>query len=262
MDQNTFQTLSVSVQKGVQVIRLNRPEKRNAINRDMYREIPEALNAGAMNNEVVVTVITGTGSYYCSGNDLSGYLTWDTSDMEKTLQTAATTVQTFVESFINYPKILVAVVNGPAVGLATTTLALFDLVYCASNATFSAPFTALGLTPEGCSSYTFPKLLGPLRAAQILNFGKVITSAEALNWGFVSEVYNLSQEKEIWDQIYALAKLPCKSLIYGKRLLRSQDRAALYEANRKECDQLVERWQSEDCLNAISKFFSAKQSKL
>lgn len=53
-----------------------------------------------------------------------------------------------------------------------------------------------------------------------------------------------------------------QSLIYGKRLLRSQDRAALYEANKKECEQLIERWQSEDCMNAISKFFSGKHSKL
>ncbi|XP_034250767.1 enoyl-CoA delta isomerase 2, mitochondrial-like [Thrips palmi] len=262
MSQKTYQTLAVTVQDGVQVIRLNRPEKRNAINQDMYREIPEALLDGALNNDVVVTVITGSGSYYCSGNDLSGYLSWSGSDLEKTLEQAAAILRTFVQSFIDFPKILVGVVNGPAVGLATTTLALFDVVYCANNATFSTPFTALGLTPEGCSSYTFPKLLGPLRAAQLLSFGKVLSSAEALNWGFVSEVYAPTDENEIWKRIHALAQLPSKSLIYGKRLLRSQDRAALYEANRKECEQLVERWQSEDCMNAVSNFFSAKRSKL
>lgn len=130
MDKNTYQTIDVSVQNGVQVIRLNRPEKRNAINKDvsffpwilfiscywiwkveltstsliyfrfkMYAEIPEALQAGAANNDVVVTVVTGTGSYYCSGNDLSGYLSWGNSDLEKTLQDAAVTVQSVFFSF-------------------------------------------------------------------------------------------------------------------------------------------------------------------
>ncbi|KAK3909587.1 Enoyl-CoA delta isomerase 2, partial [Frankliniella fusca] len=158
-----YKTLAVSVKNGIQTIRLNRPAKRNAINTDMYAEIPKALHAGAVDDNVVVTVVTGSGSYYCSGNDLSGYLEWDGNDLERTAKQAANVIQSFVQTFIDFPKILVAVVNGPAVGLATTTLALFDLIYCSKTATFSTPFIALGLTPEGCSSYTFPKIMGSMR---------------------------------------------------------------------------------------------------
>ena len=255
-----YRTLSVTVRNGVQIIRMNRPEKRNAINDVMYSEIPQALNAGAADDNVVVTVLTGAGSFFSSGNDLEGYTKWSGGDIEKIAHEAAAKVQGYVRTFIDYPKILVAVVNGPAIGLAATTLALFDLIYASKSAFFSTPFIELGLTPEGCSSYTYPKVMGTLRAAQMLHFGRKITAAEALEWGLVSEVYSPEEESKVWAKIESLAELPSKSLIYSKRLVRSQDRAALHEANRLECEQLIERWQAEDCMNAVVKFFNRKRN--
>ena len=74
--------------------------------------------------------------------------------------------RTFVEAFINFPKPLVCAVNGPAIGIMVTTLALADMVYASDNASFHTPFMTLGQSPEGCSSYTFPKIMGYARVSQ------------------------------------------------------------------------------------------------
>lgn len=69
----------------------------------------------------------------------------------------------FVQSFIDFSKPLIAIVNGPAIGISFTVLGLFDMVITSDRAKFSAPFTQKALSPEGCSSYTFPKLMGRIK---------------------------------------------------------------------------------------------------
>ena len=84
----------------------------------------------------------------------------------------------FVESFIEFPKPLVALCNGPAVGIAVTTLSLCDMVWASDNAYFLCPFTRIAQSPEGCSSNTFSTIMGPSMANEMLLSNTTITAEE------------------------------------------------------------------------------------
>ncbi|XP_002741676.1 enoyl-CoA delta isomerase 2-like [Saccoglossus kowalevskii] len=155
-----YKQIKVTVEDGVCTILLNRPAKKNAINLEMYNEIGVALNEIGKDPKVVLAVVTGAGDYYCSGNDLENFMNIDPSKIHEFAKEGADVLRQFVASFINFPKPLIGAINGPVVGVAVSTLSLFDVVYATDRATFHTPFTALGQSPEGCSSVLFPRIMG------------------------------------------------------------------------------------------------------
>ncbi|KAK2166112.1 hypothetical protein NP493_1339g00023 [Ridgeia piscesae] len=242
----------------VHLIKLNRPEKKNALVQEMYTDIVNALKV-AGSDSTSLTVFTGTGDYYCSGNDLSNLANIAPQDIPEMAKQGEVLFRDFVDAFIDFPKPIVALVNGPAVGISVTTLGLFDLVYATDRATFWSPFTSLGQSPEGCSSYLFPKIMGYAQASQLLLFNQRLTAHAACRLGIVTEVFpDHIFQQEAWNRITDFASLPKQSLRLSKQLLRAPERDILHETNRREAALLAERWQSDECFNAIMKFFQSK----
>ena len=213
-----------------------------------------------------VAAMTGAGQYYCAGNDLSGFQKLAAEfngDLQKGAQQGGIILEKYVSSYIDFSKPLVGLINGPAVGISVTVLGMFDLVLASSNATFHTPFPSLGQSPEGCSSYTFPLLMGHQRAVEMLVCEKKISAEEALERNLVTEVIpHENFHKVCQERLALLASLPPKSVMYGKALMRQQHKEKLHEVNKAECDRLVERWTSEECISAVMKFLSRKQSKM
>ncbi|CAI5780054.1 enoyl-CoA delta isomerase 2, mitochondrial-like isoform X3 [Podarcis lilfordi] len=255
-----YETLEVSTKDNITKIVLNRPKVKNAISKKMYDEIIEALEEAAKDDSVI-TVFTGNGDYYCSGNDLNNFTNLPANGLEEMAKNSAEMLKDFVDHFIDFPKPLIAVVNGPAVGIAVTLLGLFDVVYATDRATFHTPFSKLGQSPEGCSSYTFPKIMGASKATEMLLFNKKLTAAEACSQGLVTEVFpDQVFQKEVWARLKAYASLPKNSLAVSKQLMRSMEKEKLHEVNSQECECLKGRWLSDECMNAIMSFF--QKSKL
>ncbi|XP_053106060.1 enoyl-CoA delta isomerase 2-like isoform X2 [Hemicordylus capensis] len=240
--QSKYKTLLVTTEDNITKITLNRPDKKNAINLVMYREITQALEEAAKDNSTL-TVITGCGDYYCSGNDLNNF----GENLEEILKNDGKWLKDFVKHFIDFPKPLIAVVNGPAIGISVTLLGLFDLVYATDRAVFQTLFSQLGQTPEGCSTYTFPKIMGPAKANEMLLFNKKLTADEARTQGLVTEVFADSTfQGEVWTKLKAYANFPKNSLALSKQLIRSVEKETLHAVNSRECDQLVERCFSDE----------------
>ncbi|CAO2595757.1 Enoyl-CoA delta isomerase 2 [Lemmus lemmus] len=249
----------VTSEDGITKIMFNRPSKKNAITSQMYQDIMLALKNASTDNSAI-TVFTGTGDYYCSGNDITNF-TKVTGGMEEVANKGPEGLREFVSTFIDFPKPLVAVVNGPAIGIPVALLGLFDAVYASERATFHTPFTSLGQSPEACSSYTFPKIMGSAKAAEMLLFGKKITAREACAQGLITEVFPDSTfEKEIWTRLKAYAKLPPNSMRISKQLIRKNEKEKLHAVNAEECTTLKAMALSEEYINAIMSFLSRKSN--
>ncbi|KAI7792384.1 enoyl-CoA delta isomerase 2, mitochondrial isoform X1 [Triplophysa rosa] len=256
-----FQTLLVSTEDNITAIRLNRPEKKNAITVEMYNELIEALDL-AGKDDSVITVMTGSGDYYCSGNDLNNFTNTPAGGVEALAKKSGELLRGYVKAYIDFPKPLIAVINGPAVGVSVTLLGLFDVVYATERATFHTPFSQLGQSPEGCSSYLFPKMMGAAKASEMLLFNKKLTAAQACELGLVTEVFpDNTFQTEVWTRLKAYAKLPRNSLALSKQVIRGVEKEKLHAVNDAEVERLVERWLSDECMQAIMSFFQSK-SKL
>ncbi|XP_040023068.1 enoyl-CoA delta isomerase 2 isoform X1 [Gasterosteus aculeatus] len=254
----TYETLLVTTEDDITTIKLNRPAKKNAITTEMYNDIIEALNQAAKDDSVL-TVFTGAGDFYCSGNDLSNFTNIPEGGVQEQARRGGELLRKYVKAYIDFPKPLVAVVNGPAVGISVTLLGLFDLVYATDRASFHTPFSQLGQSAEGCSSYTFPKIMGPAKASEMLLFNKKLSAVQACELGLVTEVFpDSSFQTEVWTRLKAYAKLPPNSLSLSKQLIRATEKARLHQVNDAEVERLMERWTSDECFNAVMSFFQAK----
>eukprot|EP01100_Stratorugosa_tubuloviscum_P015803 TRINITY_DN945_c0_g3_i1.p1 TRINITY_DN945_c0_g3~~TRINITY_DN945_c0_g3_i1.p1 ORF type:complete len:264 (-),score=118.14 TRINITY_DN945_c0_g3_i1:87-878(-) len=253
-----------NLNNSILTLTINRPSKKNAINEYLYNEIANRLNIAANDQQVRVVILTGCGDYYSSGNDLSSFLKADftKTDLNSVTLIAKQRTQSFVQAFIRFPKPLIAAVNGPAIGIAVTTLALCDFVYASDKATFLTPFSSLGQVPEGCSSFTFPLLMGLGRANEVLLAGRKLNAQEALESKLVTRIFPHEQLNHNVQQLANdLVNLPPNTLIRAKSLIRSNSLRLLTGVNENELEILRDAISSPECMEAVMAFFSRK-SKL
>jgi enoyl-CoA hydratase/carnithine racemase len=195
-------------------IRLDRPEKKNALTRAMYDAMADAFEQVDADPALRVALLTGTGDTFTSGNDITDFQSRGASD-------GRSSASRFLPAISSMRKPLVAAVNGAAVGVGTTMLAHCDLIVAARSARFVMPFTGLGLVPEAASSLLFPRLLGNQRASALLLLGEPLEAETALQWGFVNRVVD---DAALMDTARGLARrlaaLPPQAVRLTKQLIR------------------------------------------
>ncbi|XP_065828614.1 enoyl-CoA delta isomerase 2-like isoform X2 [Oscarella lobularis] len=190
----------MTTKDGVLSIALNRPKKLNSLTLQMYRDITSALARAGSDDAVRVCTLTAHGDYYSSGNDLNSFMNVTPGGVERIAREGEEILHAFVDSFIKFPKPLVAIVNGPAFGIMVTTLALADLVFSSDKATFYTPFAETAQSPEGCSSLLFPMIIGPAKASEILLLSHKLTAKEVFDRNLVTAVYPHDQFREEADK--------------------------------------------------------------
>ncbi len=213
---------------GVMTITLNRLDKKNALTRDMYAAIADALAQTDADAKLRVVVLQGHETIFSAGNDISDFL-------NRLATTQESPAFQFLRAISTFSKPLLAAVCGPAVGIGTTMLFHCDLVYAGDNAAFSMPFVNLGLCPEAASSYLAPQLMGYGRAAEALLLGEPFLAESALEMGLISRIVPPSEAAALAQrQAHKLAGKPLNSLIETKRLMKKSQAGLVAERMQEE----------------------------
>lgn len=237
----------------VRLITFNRPERRNALNSQGWRELAAALQ-GAMDDDAIrVVVLTGAGAAFCAGQDLSEMTELPDPDTPHPFGQC-------MDVLCRFDKVLIAAVNGVGVGGGLTVLLHCDMVFMSRVARLKAPFVQLGVVPEAGSSYLLPLICGHRGAAEILYGADWITAERALELGLASV---LCAPDELMPAAMAraahIASHAPQSLRHTKRLVLATRAAQLDAARAREDEAFQVRVGSPENIEAVTAFFERRK---
>ena len=216
----------------VQLLRLNRPEAKNAFNEAQYDSLTELLIEAENDSTVAVVVITGQGDSFSSGTDVVE-LAQRMADPSFTPGKHG--FPGLADTLVNFSKPLICAVNGIGLGIGVTILGLSDLVFMAKSARVKCPFTDLALAPEAASSFTFPAIMGLQNATWTLLSSEWLTAEECYSMGLA---FKLCSDDELLDvamkHAQVLAAKPISSLIASKKLIMDPILKKIQEAREHE----------------------------
>ena len=234
-------------------IRIARPEKKNAITRDMYQAMADAINAAVADNTVRSVLLYGEPAIFTAGTDLEDFLKEPPAGLDSP-------VFRFMQALTHCPKPVVVAVNGPAVGIGTTLLLHADLVYAADNAMLSMPFVTLGLCAEFASSVLVSALCGTAKASEKLLLGESMSAEEARDLGFITQV--MAPEDVLPHAIRKaekFANLPPEAVRSTKKLMRAASHANVDAVIAAEAEQFGKLLRSGEAKEAMSAFFEKRK---
>jgi enoyl-CoA hydratase/carnithine racemase len=238
----------------VQVIRMNRPDKKNAITRAMYAAMAAALTAGDAESTIRCHVFLGVPGSFSAGNDLADFMAVATG------AEGGDEVWEFLIALAEAQKPIVSGVDGIAVGIGTTINLHCDLTFATPRTVFRTPFVDLGLVPEAGSSLLAPAILGRQQSFALLALGEGFSAERAKAAGLIYEVVG---EDELEEAVFAAAETiaakPPQALKIARDLMRGP-RDALVARIREEGAHFKERLTSDEARAALVAFMSRKKS--
>jgi 2-(1,2-epoxy-1,2-dihydrophenyl)acetyl-CoA isomerase len=191
--------LVVAQDGGVLRVRLDRPDRRNAITDDMVLALIEVVEVAGSDERVRVIHLSGTGDHFCSGFDLSRRGGSGGGGSEERPRAGATQrhmrwgVNRLIPALLETQTPIVTTVKGWAIGLGMNLALASDFVLAADDARFWAPFTGAGFTPDSGGSWMIPRLVGVARAKELLMLGRKVSGADAATWGLIHRAVPIAE---------------------------------------------------------------------
>lgn len=244
--------IEVTREGGVQTVRMNRAEKKNALTGAMYQAMADALAGGEVDDAVGAHLILGTPGAFSAGNDIEDFLKFAVTGE------LGSPVLAFLRALATVRKPLVAGVDGLAIGVGTTMLFHCDMVVASPRSTFKTPFVDLALVPEAGSSLIAPRIMGPHRAFEMLCAGLPFDAARAEMAGFVNRVVSEAEVEPTARALAAgLAKKPREALRLSRQLVRGNPADVLARID-EEAEAFKARLKSDEARAAFMAFMARK----
>jgi 2-(1,2-epoxy-1,2-dihydrophenyl)acetyl-CoA isomerase len=218
----TFDTVLFSIEQGVALLSLNRPDQLNSFNTQMHGEVREALQQIRQRSDVRVLLLTAEGRGFCAGQDLSDRQVAPGAAMPDLGESIEKFYNPLVRALRDLPMPVICAVNGVAAGAGANLPLACDLVIAARSATFIQAFCKLGLVPDSGGTWTLPRLVGMARAKQLALLGDRLSAEQAEHWGLIYQCVNDEALRETALQLARhLATQPTRGLALIKRALNA-----------------------------------------
>jgi 2-(1,2-epoxy-1,2-dihydrophenyl)acetyl-CoA isomerase len=250
------------VTDGVGWITLNRPKAYNALNRELAAQLLDALIRCDEDETVRAVVITGKGASFCPGGDIKQMMTAAESDGHAGafLKTLTVSLHEAIATMAHMSKPVITAVNGAAAGAGFSLAIAGDLVLAADNARFTVAYTAIGLAPDGSSTFTLPRLIGPKRAFELIYNNRVLSASEAKELG--NQVFPAAQfTDQVREFANGVANGPTAALGCAKKLLTLSAQSSLETQMEHERRAIAACGRTADFREGADAFFAKRSPK-
>ena len=252
-----YETILYAVADDVAVITLDRPDKMNALNAQMRAELRHAvIRAGG---EARVTVLTGSGRAFCSGQDLGDGGRADKLNLDQVLRDE---YEPMLRAILDSPVPVIAAVNGVAAGAGANLALICDVVIAAESAAFVQAFARIGLVPDAGGSWALPRQVGLARAMGAALFADRIEARRAADWGMIWEAVPDDTFDAHWRARAAtLAEGPTLAYRETRQLLRAATSRDLDAQLDAEATAQATCGQSRDFLEGVLAFMEKRPAR-
>lgn len=233
-------TLNLIINDSIAYLTFNRPKAMNTYDIVMSQELPGCIESLAEDESVKLVVLRGANGIFMAGGDIN-FLKEASLDNQEQTTAAIRSLNETIMSIQSMDKLVVAAVEGACAGAGVSIMLACDLAYCAAGTKFNTAYSALGLTPDGGMSFTMPRMIGIKKAMELILFSEPFWAEDAFDYGLVNKVLAKEHfDNQISQIVYGLAKMPMRTVVNLKSLIRRSLHNSLEQQLSDELESFVE----------------------
>ncbi len=253
-----YSSLTLEVNKGVGLIRLNRPDDGNALNLEMARELLDVASRCEEDPDVRAVVLTGNGKMFCAGGDMKAFAAQG-DNVSLYIREITQALHAAISRFNWMDAPVVGAINGTAAGGGFSLALATDIAIAAESAKFTVAYTKASLSPDGSCSYFLARIVGIRRAKEMALLNPVLSARQAMGWGRITQVVADDQVlTSALDIAYKWAKGPTRSFGETKRLILSGSTESLESQMEKESRTIAAMAGSADGREGVAAFVAKR----